>query len=129
MPAAALSRPQVTSFRFRDHAFRQLTRSKLGPIGTDLQRRGLRVTRAMKANASGRPGPNIRTETLVNSIAFLRFDADVEGLFADIGPRGFRVVKRGYNYSTLLEFGNPGGRVYGPRPAYPFIRRSLDAAR
>jgi hypothetical protein len=83
----------------------------------------------MKQNASGRPGPNIRTGTLVNSISFLRFQNDSQGLYADIGPRGFRVVKRGWNYSRLLEFGNPGGRVYGPRPAYPFIVKSLDAAR
>jgi len=125
VPAVA----SVTRYQVNQGAVDRLTRSLQGPIGSDIQRRALRVTARMKANASGRPGPNIRTGTLVSAIAFLRFAVDTKSLYADIGPRGFRVVKRGYNYSTLLEFGNPGGQRFGPRSAYPFIVKSLDAAR
>jgi hypothetical protein len=84
----------------------------------------MRVTAQMKKNASGRPGPNIRTGTLVSAIAFLRFATDIDGLYADIGPQTHRVTKRGWNYAGLLELGNEphAGR-------FPFIERALEAAR
>lgn len=82
------------------------------------------MTARMKQNASGRPGPNIRTGTLVSAISFLRFGEDLDGLRADIGPQRHRVTKRGWNYAALLELGNEphAGR-------FPFMERALEAAR
>ena len=125
MPAAVLS---LSSYKVNQGAMDRLTRSPMGPIGRDIQRRGIRVTSRMKQNASGRPGPNIQTGTLVSSIAFLRFGTDSKGILADIGPTGHRVVKRGYNYSRVLEGIIPRGGA-PPSGAYPFIARSLDAAK
>jgi hypothetical protein len=116
----------LTVQRVRIHrgAFNRLTRTRTGPVGRDIQRRGLRVTARMKQNASGRPGPNIRTGTLVSAISFLRFSVDIDGIHADIGPQAHRVTKRGWNYAGLLELGNEphAGR-------FPFMERALDAAR
>jgi hypothetical protein len=114
----------VQRVRILDGAFNRLTRLPGGPVGRDLQRRGLRVTARMKQNASGRPGPNIRTGTLVSAISFLRFGTDFDGLLADIGPHPHRVTKRGWNYAGLLELGNEphAGR-------FPFMEGALDAAR
>lgn len=81
----------------------------------------------MIQNASGRPGPNIRTRTLVGSISS-RIGEDTRGLFAQIGPLGSRTVKRGYNYALILEGIYPRGGA-PPDGAYPFMERSLDAAK
>ncbi len=128
----------LTKFTLNKGAFDRLTRSRQGPIGRDLQKRGLRVTARMKANATGSGGgPQIRTGTLHSAISFLRFGTDTKGLLADIGPQGQRVVKRGWNYAILLE--GPGsvndpaitlqGGPFGTAVRRPFMARSLDAAR
>ncbi len=118
----------VSRYTVNQGAMDLLTRSPQGPVGRDLQSRGIRVTTRMKQNASGRPGPNIRTGTLVSSIAFLRFGTDATGLLVDIGPQTHRVIKRGYNYASILEGIFPRGGA-PPGGAYPFIKRSLEAAR
>jgi hypothetical protein len=101
----------------------QLLKTRQGGVGRDIQRRALRVTQRMKINASGRPGPNIQTRNLYEAISFLRFGVDGEGILADVGPQGHRSFRRGWNYPVLLEFG------HGTTPAYPFLARSLDAAK
>ena len=103
--------------------YNQLTKDPRSPVGRDIQRRAIRVTARMKSNASGRPGPNIITRNLYESIAFLDFGADSRGIFANIGAQTHRVFVRGYNYAALLEFG------HGNVPAYPFMARSLEAAK
>jgi hypothetical protein len=81
----------------------------------------------MVQNASGRPGPNVRTNTLRSSISS-RIGEDTQGLFAQVGPLGTRTVKRGYNYALILEGIFPRGGA-PPDGAYPFMARSLDAAK
>ena len=109
---------------WNEAAFRQLTRTRLGPVGRDLERRAIRVTQRMKQNASGRPGPNIRTGTLINAIALLQVGEDGDGLFADVGTFKNRVFKRGWDYSRLLE--DP---TYGSAARYPYMVRALEAGR
>ncbi len=135
MPAGAVS---LVRYQVNQGAMDRLTRSPLGPVGRDIQRRALRVTSRMKQNAAGAGGgPNIRTGTLLSSIAFLRFRTDSEGLLADIGAQGGRTVNRGWNYATLLEGPNsasiPGvhlaGGDFGDAARRPFMARSLEAAK
>lgn len=82
----------------------------------------------MKANASGRPGPNIRTQNLYNNIAVFSKGTDAEGLFFSIGTIPGQTIRRGFNYALILEGIFPRGGA-PPDGAYPFIARSLEAAR
>lgn len=126
MPVSAAP---VTRVRILNAGYDRLTSSLGGPVGRDIQRRGLRVTRQMKANASGRPGPNIRTGNLLAAIAFLRFAVDSGGgVYAHIGAQNHRMIRRGYNYALILEGLFPRGGA-PPDGAYPFMERSLEAAR
>jgi hypothetical protein len=114
----------ASKVRILDGGYDRLVQSRLGPVGQDLQRRGLRVVRRMKENVSGRPGPNIRTRNLYESIGFLAFGLDGQGLFADIGAQPHRTIRRGWNYPLILE-----GKIGDGRGVYPWAARSLDAAR
>lgn len=85
----------------------------------------------MKQNASGRPGPNIRTSTLHDAITWYRRE-DTKGFFAEIGPRPVAVFKRGVNYALVLEGIIPRGPGFtgkGGGGVYPFMAKSLDAAK
>ena len=105
-----------------------LARDRLGPIGRDLDGRAIRIARQMKSNASARPGPEIRTSNLHDAIGILRFGADAQSLYADIGPQHHRMQRRGYNYALILEGIFPRGGA-PPDGAYPFMERSLEAGR
>ena len=82
----------------------------------------------MKQNASGRPGPQIRTGNLNSAIALLRFGVDEDGVFAHIGTQNHRMIRRGYNYALILEGLFPRGGA-PPEGHFPFMERSLSAAR
>ena len=84
------------------------------PIARDLARRAIRVESQAKLNASGRPGPRVRTGRLRASITWT-LGRDALGLFADIGSN---VV-----YAPYVELGTDRA------PAYPFLRPALAAAR
>lgn len=118
----------ATPVRIRQAAFDRMFNSIGGPVGLDIQKRGIRVTRQMKVNASGRPGPNVRTSNLLNAISFLRFSVDSIGVFAHIGLQNHRMLRRGYNYALILEGLFPRGGA-PPDGHYPFLKRSLEAAR
>lgn len=122
--ALRLSAKRVT---INQAALRQLTTGRLSPVGRDLEARALRVTREMKANASGRPGPQILSGVLVSSITS-RIGNDPAGLVAQVGPLGTRTIKRGYNYALILEGLFPRGHA-PPDGKYPFMERSLKAAK
>lgn len=114
--------------RINQGALTSLTRTLSSPVGRDLERRAERVKERMKANASGRPGPNIRSQNLYDSIAVFSKGTDGEGLFFKIGTTPGQTIRRGFNYALILEGLFPRG---GAPPAgdFPFIARSLDAAR
>lgn len=82
--------------------------------GRDLARRAIQVESAAKVNASGRPGPNVRTGRLRASISW-RLGEDYLGLYADIGSN--------VEYAGYVENGTDRA------PAYPFLKPALEAAR
>jgi phage gpG-like protein len=101
----------VASFRFNEVELRRL---QAIPVMADLSRRAIRVESAAKRNASGRPGPNVRTGRLRGSITW-RPGVDARSAYVDIGTA---VV-----YAPFVELGTSRS------PAYPFLRPALEAAR
>lgn len=83
-----------------------------GPVAADLARRVQRATNAAKVNASGRPGPNVRTGRLRSSITF-EMGRDAKGLFGDFGTN--------VDYGFLLETGLRNGAKY------PFLVPAIPA--
>jgi phage gpG-like protein len=100
-----------SSFRFNSE---QLRAQLAVPIAADLSRRAIRVESAAKQNATGRPGPNVRTGRLRGSITW-RLGADLRGPYADIGSNVL--------YAPYVELGT------SRMPAYPFLRPALEMAR
>jgi hypothetical protein len=94
-------------------ALRQLLTSPTGPVAADLLRRGLRVESQAKINASGRPGPNVRTGRLRSSITH-RLGVDARGVYVDIGTNVY--------YGYWVEMGSTRA------PPYPYLRPALAAA-
>ncbi len=93
----------------------RLLNSPQGPIARDLSRRAIAVESLAKRNASGRPGPRVRTGRLRSSISW-RLRVDGRGvLHADIGTS--------VSYGRWLEQGLRNGR------RYPFLSNALVAAR
>ena len=84
-----------------------------GPIAQDLGRRAFNVESQAKLNASGRPGPRVRTGRLRSSITH-EVTTDGQGLVARVGTN----VEYGY----YLETGLRNGRTY------PFLVPALPAA-
>lgn len=95
-------------FRIHKAALTTLLESPEGPVARDLIRRAIRVEGQAKQNATGRPGPMVRTGRLRGSITW-RLGHDSRGLYADIGTA---VV-----YAPFVE------------PKYPFLKPALEAAR
>lgn len=115
--------------RILEGGFRQLTRGRLSPIGRDLERRSLRVTRRMKLLATGvGGGPRVRSGNLQSAIGYLRAGEDSHGMYADVGPQPARMTRRGYNYALILEGVFPRGGA-PPDGARPFLAKSLEAFR
>lgn len=90
-----------------------LLRGPQGPVARDLARRAVRVESRAKLNASGRPGPRVRTGRLRSSISWA-IGQDGRGLYAVVGTNVF--------YAKWLELGSDRA------PAYPFLRPALIAA-
>lgn len=109
------------------------------PLERDLYSRGLRVMRAAKRNARGRPGPNVITGRLWGSID-IRVGHDSRSPYVDVGSA--------VHYAPMVELGHrntahaypiytPGGTFTGrfgfvsskPTRPYPFLVPALEAAR
>lgn len=93
----------------------ELTRLLNGPDGAVAQRLaqgGVRCTNQAKINASGRPGPNVRTGRLRSSISW-RLGQDAIGLYMEYGS--------GVPYAYQLEKGLRNGAKY------PFLLPALTA--
>jgi hypothetical protein len=121
--ALSLSRARIT---LNPQGIAELGGNRLSPLGRDIEGRAIRVARQMKANASARPGPEIRTSNLHDAIGVLRIGTDSQGLFADIGPQHHRMIRRGYNYALILEGVFPRGGA-PPDGKYPFMADALKA--
>lgn len=79
-----------------------------GAAGRALYARGERVASQARVNASGRPGPMVRTGRLRGSIAVGAVEKDGKGLYVDIGSN--------VEYAKYVE------------PRYPFLIPALKAA-
>lgn len=91
-----------------------LLTSPSGPVAKDLLRRAVRVQNQAKINASGRPGPRVRTGRLRASITHQLLSSE-RGLVARIGSN--------VEYAGYVEYGTDRA------PAYPYLRPALKAAR
>ena len=110
-----------------------------GPVMKNLTRRALRVEAAAKRNATGRPGPMVRTGRLRASITW-RPGADSTSPYVDIGSSVHYApyVEMGHNNTPhVFPILTPGGKFTGqfgyvsskPTKPYPFLRPALSAAR
>lgn len=100
--------------RVNQAALQRLLRGPNGPIARDLARRAIRVEAQAKLNASGRPGPKVRSGRLRSSISWAP-GQDARGLYAVIGTNVY--------YAKWVELGSDRA------PAYPFLRPALIAGR
>ena len=84
------------------------------PVARDLAHRAAKVAESAKEHATGRPGPEVRTGHLRDSITW-RLRKDDTGLYADVEAEA--------EYALFVE---EGTRKMRP---YPFLRPALEAAR
>ena len=103
----------VTDFIWNDAALERLLTGPSGPVAVDMSQRMIRATNAAKVNASGRPGPNVRTGRLRGSISW-RLGTDEQGLYGEYGSA--------VPYAYPLETGLRNGRKY------PFLVPAIPAA-
>lgn len=103
----------MSEFIFDPAGLAELFRSEHGIVARDLARRAIAVETQAKLNASGRPGPNVRTGRLRSSITW-QLGADEIGLFAEIGTN--------VEYAPYVELGTDRA------PPYPYLRPALSAA-
>lgn len=101
----------IRDFQFNHTGLEQLLRTS---VMQDLSRRAILVESAAKVNATGRPGPMVRTGRLRGSITW-RAGYDSHSPYVDIGSA---VV-----YAPFVELGT------SRMPSYPFLRPALEAAR
>lgn len=98
-------------------AVQKLLNSPDGPVARDLTRRCIRVESQAKVNASGRPGPNVRTGRLRSSISW--------GIVREVTPVSqiYGRVGSAVHYAGYVERGTTRAR------AYPYLLPALQAAR
>ncbi len=93
----------------------EIQRLANGPLMQHLNGLADRVVNQAVVNASGRPGPRIRSGDLVESIQ-KQPGRDQDGPFIDIGATA---EHRGYPYPSRLETGEDGH-------LYPWLRPALE---
>lgn len=112
---AAAIRAEISAnlelFRFNQVGLIELVK---GPVVVDLIRRAIRVEAQAKRNATGRPGPMVRTGRLRGSITW-RLGSDIVNPYVDVGTA--------VHYAPFVELGTRYA------PPYPFLRPALEAAR
>jgi hypothetical protein len=102
-----------TAFVFNDATYIELTRSTIGPVARDLDRRGIRVEAAAKGFASGQGGgPRVRTGRLRSSITH-ELGSDGISVYCDVGTNT--------SYGGYVELGTDRSRPY------PYLRPALRA--
>lgn len=102
-------------FVWHETALHATFQGQYGPVARDLAIRAQRVETQAKLNASGRPGPRVRTGRLRASIAW-RIVPDPLGLAAEIGTN--------VEYAYYLEVTGVGAAQI----RYPFLVPALSAA-
>lgn len=102
----------MTEVIFNEGALDLLLQSPHGPVARMLVRAAIKVESQAKINASGRPGPRVRTGRLRSSITY-RIGSDASGLFALIGSN--------VEYAGYVELGTDKA------PPFPYLRPALSA--
>lgn len=103
----------MSTFTWNRQELDRILTSPTGPVGQDLARRAVNVESQAKLNASGRPGPRVRTGRLRSSITW-ELRQEPTGLVARIGTN--------VHYALPLEQGLRNG------VRYPFLGPALPAA-
>jgi Bacteriophage HK97-gp10, putative tail-component len=88
--------------------------SAAGPVARDLSLRAQRVQSQAVVNASGRPGPNVRTGRLRSSLHWRLVTGGLDGIYALVGTTVY--------YARYVEFGTDRSSPY------PFLRPAARAA-
>lgn len=96
----------------------RLFNSPDGEVAKNLARRAIRVESQAKVNATGRPGPRVRTGRLRSSIHW-ELVAESNGVGGTLYARVGSVV----SYARYVELGTSRA------PAFPYLRPALSAAR
>lgn len=92
----------MTKIVWNEAELDRLLNSEQGDVARDLLRRGLNVESEAKRNASGSPGPNVRSGRLRASIT-TQLDRDGQGLVVRIGSN--------VSYARHVEEGTPPRRI------------------
>lgn len=74
----------ATDFIWNEQELHRILNSPSGPVGQRMAAGGIRCVNQAKINASGRPGPNVRTGRLRGSISW-RLGEDSTGVFMEYG--------------------------------------------
>lgn len=101
-------------FTYDPSAIHHLLNSPQGAVARDLARRAIRVESQAKVNASGRPGPKVRSGRLRSSITWA-IVTQGDQIYARVGSAVF--------YAGYVERGTSRA------PAYPYLLPALSAAR
>ena len=105
---------ELERFVINPGGLQQLFASPEGAVYRDLERRALRVESQAKINASGRPGPRVRTGRLRASITHRLVVDPAAGVYAEVGSN--------VEYAAYVELGTDRA------PPYPYLRPALVAA-
>lgn len=110
--------PSLTRVILNDAGIQKLFNSPDGEVAKNLARRAIRVESQAKTNASGRPGPRVRTGRLRSSIHW-ELVTETNG----VGGTLYARVGSTVSYAIYVEKGSSRA------PAYPYLRPALSAAR
>lgn len=104
----------MITFIANPQALERLFNSPSGPLARNIAQKAIRVESQAKVNASGRPGPRVRTGRLRSSIHW-EIVVQNGNMFARVGSR--------VQYARAVEMGTKNARPY------PYLRPALAAAR
>lgn len=102
-----------TDFIWNEAVLANLLTGPTGPVAQWMSATMIRVTNQAKINASGRPGPNVRTGRLRGSISWRLGVDETNRLYGEFGS--------GVPYARPLELGLRNGA------RYPFLQPALAA--
>lgn len=112
----------IENFQLNEGELKRMLMGPNGPVMKELAQTGIRITNSVKAHATERPGPRVRSGRLRGSITW-RLGEDSRSPYVDIGTNVF--------YAPFVELGHNivrGGRVVGHAPPYPFLVPGMLAA-
>lgn len=115
----------MTEVTINESGFRRHFETPAGPMGLYLARRGRGVAARARVNASGRPGPEIRSGNLLSNTRFVGVLPDSGSMSAIVISDARSFDRWSFNYPIAQELGGvtPTGGYY----RYPFLVPALAA--